>query len=239
MFILIAIISDIHGNLPALQAVLDDIGKYDVNQIVSLGDVCGYYPFINEVIELLKVHNVINLIGNHDRYIIDNIECPRSYSANYCLDYQKKVIIDENKEWLKKSINTYELDDISMVHGGWNDNEDEYIYNLTDAYFEHLEFRYFFCGHTHIQKHMLLKDGREFINPGSVGQPRDGDNRASYCLFDTEKGKVVLNRLEYNIDIVAKKMEKLGFDEKFYNNLYDGTRIGGKIDVIQYAGKYV
>ena len=236
MSILIAIVSDIHGNLPALEAVVEDIEKYDVEQIISLGDVSGYYPFINEVIDILRDKDVINLIGNHDRYIIDNTECPRSSSANICLTYQKSVITNENREWLQKSINKYEIDNISMVHGGWIDNEDEYMMKIKDDYFEKLPFKYFFCGHTHVQKHIKMINNKEFINPGSVGQPRDGDKKAAYCLFDEKTGEVILKRVKYNIDMVAQKMKEIGFEEKLYKNLYHGTRIGGKIDFIYYEG---
>lgn len=236
MFILIAIISDIHGNYPALKSVMKDIEKYEIEQIISLGDVSGYYPFINEVIDLLKSKNVINLIGNHDRYIIDNTECPRSTSANLCLNYQKSVITNENKEWLKKSISKYEDNNISMVHGGWIDNEDEYILKVKEEYFKKLSFKYFFCGHTHVQKHLQMKNEKEFINPGSVGQPRDGDKKAAYCLFDTKTEEVILKRVIYNIDEVAKKMKEIGFEERYYKNLYNGTRIGGKIDIIKHEG---
>ncbi|QNM89149.1 metallophosphoesterase family protein [Aliarcobacter cryaerophilus] len=231
---LIAIVSDIHGNLPALEAVIEDIKSYDIKQIISLGDVSGYYPFINEVIEILKENNAINIIGNHDRYIIDNTECPRSHSANICLNYQKSVITNENKEWLKTSISKYEIDNISMVHGGWVDNEDEYMMKIKDDYFEKLPFKYFFCGHTHVQKHIKLKNNKEFINPGSVGQPRDGNKEAAYCLFDEKIGEVILKRVYYDIDKVALKMKEIGFEEKLYENLYNGTRIGGKVDFIRY-----
>ncbi|WP_208994229.1 metallophosphoesterase family protein [Aliarcobacter cryaerophilus] len=231
---MIAIVSDIHGNLPALEAVIEDIKSYDIKQIISLGDVSGYYPFINEVIEILKENNAINIIGNHDRYIIDNTECPRSHSANICLNYQKSVITNENKEWLKTSISKYEIDNISMVHGGWVDNEDEYMMKIKDDYFEKLPFKYFFCGHTHVQKHIKLKNNKEFINPGSVGQPRDGNKEAAYCLFDEKIGEVILKRVYYDIDKVALKMKEIGFEEKLYENLYNGTRIGGKVDFIRY-----
>ena len=234
MFILIAIVSDIHGNLPALEAVIEDIKSYDIKQIISLGDVSGYHPFINEVIEILKENNAINIIGNHDRYIIDNTECPRSHSANICLNYQKSVITNENKEWLKTSISKYEIDNISMVHGGWVDNEDEYMMKIKDDYFEKLPFKYFFCGHTHVQKHIKMINNKEFINPGSVGQPRDGNKEAAYCLFDEKIGEVILKRVDYDIDKVALKMKEIGFEEKFYGNLYNGTRIGGKVDSIRY-----
>lgn len=231
---MIAVISDIHGNYPALKSVMEDIEKYEVKQIISLGDVSGYYPFINEVIDVLKSKNVINLIGNHDRYIIDNTECPRSASANFCLSYQKKAITKENIDWLKQSISTYEVDDMSMVHGGWIDNEDEYILKVEEEYFSKLNFKYFFCGHTHVQKHIKMKNEKVFINPGSVGQPRDGDSKAAYCLFDTKTVEVILKRVEYDIDEVAWKMNEIGFEEKYYENLYNGTRIGGKIDMIKY-----
>ena len=134
-----AILSDIHGNLPALESVLEDMAQYDIDQVISLGDVSGYYPFINEVIELLRSHQAINLIGNHDRYIIDNTECPRSTSANLCLTYQKSVITDKNREWLAKSSSSPLIfEDASMVHGGWDDPEDEYLYKINTAYLKDL-----------------------------------------------------------------------------------------------------
>jgi putative phosphoesterase len=231
---LIAIISDIHGNFPALESVLKDMEQYHVEQIISLGDIAGYYPFINEVICKLKTKNVINIIGNHDRYMLDKIECPRSYSANVCLNYQKKVITKENFKWLKNSISKIDFDNVSMVHGGWINNEDEYIFKVKDSYFEGINYKYFFCGHTHVQKKVTMKNQKFFINPGSVGQPRDGDCKAAYCLFDLIKKEVIFKRISYNIDIIASKMRELGFEKKFYENLYKGTRIGGKKDMISY-----
>ena len=234
MHILIVIVSDIHGNLPALESVLEDINKYNVTKIISLGDVSGYYPFINEVIGLLKLYDAVNIVGNHDRYIIDNTECPRSDSANVCLKYQKEIITNSNKEWLKQSINKYEFDNITMVHGGWRDPVDEYMYQVTDEYFHNLNYKYFFCGHTHVQICITLGGGKVFVNPGSVGQPRDGNKKAAYCIFDENSHFVELKRVNYNIDCAAKEMKRLGFDEKLYSNLYMGTRIDGRIDKIQY-----
>ena len=230
---LIAILSDIHGNLPALESVLEDMSQYDITQVISLGDVSGYYPSINEVIELLREHNAINLIGNHDRYIIDNTECPRSTSANFCLTYQKSVITDANRAWLAQSSASLIIGEASFVHGGWDDPEDEYLYKINTSYFERFNEKFFFCGHTHVQKHVQFENGKCFTNPGSVGQPRDGINTAAYCLFDEKKGKVHLKRVAYNIDQTANKMKMLGFEEKFYSNLYEGARIGGNIDFIE------
>jgi putative phosphoesterase len=234
MLILIAILSDIHGNLPALKSVLEDMKQYKVTKIISLGDVSGYYPFINEVIELLESYDAINLIGNHDRYIIDNTDCPRSTSANLCLTYQKSVITDANREWLKKSLPSLTMGNASFVHGGWDNPEDEYLYKIKASYFERFDEKFFFCGHTHVQKHINLNNGQFFTNSGSVGQPRDGIPTASYCVFDEKSGEVKLKRVNYNIEETANKMKELGFSEKFYINLYDGTRIGGNIDTIEH-----
>jgi len=232
MRILTAILSDIHGNLPALESVLEDMAQYNIDRVISLGDVSGYYLYINEVIELLREHKAINLIGNHDRYIIDNTECPRSTSANFCLTYQKSVISDKNRAWLAKSSPSLILGEASFVHGGWDDPEDEYLYKINASYFERFDEKFFFCGHTHVQKHIQFENGQCFTNPGSVGQPRDGINTAAYCLFDEKTGSVALKRVTYDIDKVANKMKALGFDEKFYTNLYIGSRIGGNIDTI-------
>jgi len=234
---LIAILSDIHGNLPALESVLEDMKQFGVDRIISLGDVSGYYPFINEVIELLRLHDAINLIGNHDRYVIDNTECPRSTSANLALNYQKGVIKEENRAWLQESLLSLILGNASFVHGGWDDPEDEYIYKVTSEYFQRFDEKFFFCGHTHVQIHLTLENGKQFINPGSVGQPRDGIPTAAYSLFDQNAGNILLRRVSYDIDRVAGKMRDLGFEEKFYTNLYDGTRIGGKIDKIELSKK--
>jgi len=234
MPILTAILSDIHGNLPALESVLKDMKLYKIDKVLSLGDVSGYYPFINEVIDLLKKYDAVNLIGNHDRYIIDNTECPRSTSANACLNYQKSVITDDNRAWLAKSSASIISNNASYVHGGWDDPEDEYLYKISSSYFERFNEKYFFCGHTHVQKHIQLNDTQHFTNPGSVGQPRDGVNTAAYCLFDEMSGSVELRRVRYDIDIVANKMKELGFTEKFYTNLYNGARIGGNVDSIEF-----
>jgi predicted phosphodiesterase len=230
---LIAILSDIHGNLPALEAVLEDLSSQEITQIISLGDVSGYYPLINEVIDLLRSHDAINLIGNHDRYIIDDTECPRSSSANRCLQYQRSVITESNRRWLAQSLPSLKLGQASMVHGGWEDPEDEYLYTIRPSYFERFDAEYFFCGHTHVQAHIRLNARQYFTNPGSVGQPRDGIASAAYALFDEKNGKVTLKRRSYEIDKIATQMKRLGFEEKFYANLYTGSRIGGRVDSIR------
>lgn len=224
---MIAIISDIHGNYPAFKAVIEDIKKSEVTSIISLGDIAGYYCFINECIELCKEHGVINILGNHDYYLISNAGCPRSYSANMCLSYQKAIIKPDNLMWLKESIPFYDDDTISLRHGGWKDPLDEYIYEFAFDIVNGYKQTIFASGHTHIQ---CIKKGQGLVyfNPGSVGQPRDYDPRAAYAIVD-DSGSVELRRCDYSIDDVVNSMSELGFPDRISRCLYRGCKIGEDI----------
>ena len=221
---MIAILSDIHGNYPALKAVLDDVDKVGCERIISLGDVAGYYCMVNECIDALRARDVVNLLGNHDDYLVSRAVCPRSNSATRCIEFQQQVIFPENREWLASSISTLEFENVSMVHAGWNDPLDEYLHTISESYFAGKAATIFFSGHTHVQ--VLAKFGNKiYCNPGSVGQPRDGDPRAGYAILD--RGEIALRRVEYDIDSIVAAMKVAGFDAYFYENLYRGSRIGG------------
>ena len=220
---MIAIISDIHGNFPALQAVMDEIERSDCEKIVSLGDVAGYYCQINECIRLLRQKDVPNIMGNHDYYMVNNQPCPRSNTANDLLRYQRAHITPDHLEWLKSSTQKIECNGASFVHGGWKDPLDEYLTVADEDYFRDESATYFFSGHTHIQSLNIF--GKIcHCNPGSVGQPRDNDPRAAFALFDG--GKIYLRRVDYDIDKIAVAMERCGFDRYFYEGLYAGLKIG-------------
>jgi predicted phosphodiesterase len=227
---MIAIISDIHGNYPALQAVLADIDKMGCRSVLSLGDVAGYYCMINECIVELKNRGIINIMGNHDDYLVNNMCCPRSTAANQCMDYQRKIITTDNFRWLQTSVPSIRLDDLSLVHGGWVDGLDEYLQQIPIDYFELLPGKYFFSGHTHVQAAIEFND-KTYCNPGSVGQPRDGDRRAAYAIFN--QGMIELRRVEYDITQIAEAMTEANFSSYFFENLQQGTQIGGKISTIQ------
>ncbi len=223
---MLAIISDIHGNYPALEAVIADIDRLNCEQVICLGDVAGYYCMINDCIDLLRERNIVNLMGNHDDYLVHNKPCPRSNSANACLDYQRVTITEHNHNWLSRSLPNYNFEDLRFVHAGWNDSLDEYLYDLNADYFKDIEGKYFFSGHTHVQ--VLLNLGEKiYCNPGAVGQPRDGDWRAAYAILD--HGQILLRRIEYDVDRIASAMKDAHFDPYYYTNLYNGTRIGGQI----------
>ncbi len=223
---MIGIISDIHGNYNALSSVLLRMEEIGVSEIVCLGDIGGYYCQINECCDALRTHNIFSLMGNHDFYLATGEACPRSNSANACLDYQRKILSYENLAWLCGLPSEAELYGIRMIHGGWNDALDEYL-KPSQEYFETLQGQYFVSGHTHVQT-IWVGNGKTYCNPGSVGQPRDGDPRAGFATWDGDS--FFLHRVDYDITRIQKEMARAGFSPYFYENLTKGVRIGGKID---------
>lgn len=216
----IGIISDIHGNYEALKVVLSELDKLGVNHIYCLGDVVGYYSQVNECCDELRNRNIPCLMGNHDWYLASGGFCPRSKSVNDCLVYQRKVITNENIEWLRTFQIQKIIDNIHMVHGGWADPIDEYLLEPNDEYFSKIKGKDFASGHTHIQMLKIFND-KTYCNPGSVGMPRDNDPRAAFATYD---GMFTLHRIEYNMQPVFDLMEKAGFSDYYYGGLKTGAR---------------
>ncbi|MDX4071369.1 metallophosphoesterase family protein [Aliarcobacter skirrowii] len=216
---MIALISDIHGNYEALKEVLKKIDFLGINEIYCLGDITGYYTQVNECCEELRKRDVKCILGNHDWYIISNTGCPRSKSANDCLNYQKTIITRENLDWLTTLPIYRRVGELAVVHGGWNDPLEEYLYP-SDDYFDKYPNKYFASGHTH--KQLVKQFGEKvYCNPGSVGQPRDKNYMSSFATFDGNKFE--LHRVDYNVDEVSRLMAKAGFDEYYYKRLKDGA----------------
>lgn len=222
---MIALISDVHGNYPALERVLEEIDRLGCGQILSLGDVSGYYCMINECIEELRRRKVINLLGNHDHYLIHHDACPRSTTVNICMDYQRRIISEENYRYLEGSVEEFDNGVLSARHGGWSDPIDEYIKRFDFSAAKGRKEKIFASGHTHIQ-HMEQSGPLTYVNPGSVGQPRDGDSRAAFAVLEDDGG-ITCYRVKYDIEKIARQMRREGFSERTYECLYRGVRIGG------------
>lgn len=218
-----ALIADVHGNAPALEAVLVAADAKGADRILSLGDIAGYYCELNECIALLRERRVLNVMGNHDHYLLTNTACSRSTSANVCLAYQRTSIAPEHFAWLEGSLREYREEGSWFVHGGWNDPLDEYVGNFDFRRPPEERVRLFASGHTHVQT-LQRGERRTYVNPGSVGQPRDGDSRAAFAMIDDEGG-VTLCRVDYDIDRIAHAMKRAGFDRRFYAGLYHGRGI--------------
>lgn len=224
---MLAILSDIHGNYPALMAVLRRIDELGCDRIVSLGDVAGYYAQPNECIEELRARNAPGLMGNHDHYLLTGAACPRSRSANDCLTFQRRVVKPANLEWLAQCPKALRTGELNMVHAGWKDALEEYLPNPEETYFRGLPGTIFLSGHTHVP--MIREFGHGiYANPGSVGQPRDGDARAAFAVENGDR--ITIERVAYDIEATAYAMRKAGFEDYYYRNLYIGRQIGFKVE---------
>lgn len=216
----IAFISDIHGNYEALKAVLSELDKLGISSVYCAGDIVGYYSQINECCNELRSRGIPSVMGNHDWYMAGGGFCPRSRSVNDCLAYQRVIIEKENLDWLKTLPVYIQIDQIQMVHGGWADPIDEYL-KPGQEYFEKVMGDVFVSGHTHVQTVQRFGN-KTYCNPGSVGQPRDGDPRAAFAIYDGKNFE--LHRVEYDMQKVFDLMEAAGFNDYYYGGLKTGAK---------------
>lgn len=225
-----AIISDIHSNLEAFRSVLGVIDGSSVDNIICLGDIVGYGADPNECVEIIKSRNISSLIGNHDRAACGLTE-PAGFNpaARQAALWTRSELTDENKDYLKNLPGEDVLDGFMIVHGAPSD-PDKYILSALDAASEFPLLKnksLCFFGHTHVSVAYSLSDGRVsasrervcsirdgvsyLINPGSVGQPRDRDPRASFVIYD-DRGEAEFRRVEYAVEIARKKIIDSGLD---------------------------
>lgn len=237
----IGVLADVHSNLEALEAVLEDMGRVD--QIWCLGDVVGYGPEPNACCEVLSQGNlqsqrtqkVICVAGNHDWGVLGKLDLAWFNNfAREAITITQKIIKKEPRTFLESLPEIQKLDKVVLVHGSVREPLTKYIFERHQAAinFENFSEKICFVGHTHypvifemdeeivreivphFQKKVKLRKGcRYIINPGSVGQPRDGDWRASYGLFDDHNLSFEFRRVEYPIEKNQKKMRKLGLPE--------------------------
>jgi putative phosphoesterase len=215
----VGLISDIHGNYPALLAVIEALDANGVDRIACLGDTAGYYPQINECIELLRERNISSVMGNHDWYLSGG-HCLRSNIVNICIDYQKSIITSSNLNWLKSLPVEIEKYGIRMVHGGWSDPLDEYL-KPNENYFLPLRGKYFASGHSHVPQ-IFSSEGKVWCNPGSVGQPRDANPQASFAIFDGTTFQI--HRAKYDVMETINKCKLAGLPNKVYGGLQFGSK---------------
>ena len=239
----VLVISDIHANLTALEAVLDDAGQLDA--IWLLGDVVGYGPDPNECIACVKkLPNLVCLLGNHDAATLGWIDTSTFNSAaRIAVLWTKNTITPENLHYLGKLPEIICDGDSTLAHGSPRQPVWEYLLNIRNATenFEYFDTSYCFVGHTHLPTIYQLTDGhntadliipemdiplmlspRAIINPGSVGQPRDHDPRASYSVFDSETSIIEYRRVPYDIHAVQTRMEQAGLPQRHIERLAVG-----------------
>jgi len=217
------LISDVHGNVVALEKVLEKLDSCDV--IYSAGDVVGYYPYFNETVEKFREEEIKSVMGNHDYAVVNSDFSGMNPFARETAVYTKNNIEEKNLEWLSSLPLSIKTEYFEIYHGIPGNDELAYtVYlfpedPLIDFFLE--KHGNIVVGHTHIQfieKH----EGNMLINPGSVGQPRDGDPRAAYAIFDTESGNVKLERTKYSIQEVYDSVLKAGLPEFLGKRLFEG-----------------
>jgi putative phosphoesterase len=220
----IGVISDVHANLVALEAVLADMPPVD--RLVCAGDVVGYNPWPAECVERVRERCSATVEGNHDR----NVDTPNRYSMNRMAHEGLKLASErlgpEQKEWLRSLPRTVELADdrVLMVHDH-PEHVDQYVRPHSFPKLRRYLDDHDACilGHTHVQ-HQATVDGRLLLNPGSVGQPRDEDPRAAYAVVDTapDPMEAHCHRVEYDVARVQRACRDAGLPGKTGERLAEG-----------------
>jgi predicted phosphodiesterase len=240
----IAIISDIHANLEALNSVLDDIRERGgAERVWCLGDIVGYGPEPRECIEALRNITNICIAGNHDLASIGKLSTEDfNPDAAAACRWTAKQLSPSDAEYLGNLPLVVREGDFTLVHGSPREPVLEYLTSIGQAIenLPLLKTRYCLIGHSHIPlafkaeangkvsggnfsgELKLNPKQKLFINPGGVGQPRDRDPRASYAIYDSEKNNVKLYRVPYDIEATQTKMTELGLPKKLASRLAYG-----------------
>ncbi len=237
----IALLSDIHANLVALDAVLDAIGAVDA--IWHLGDVVGYGPDPDGVVGRLSELGAIGVRGNHDAAAVGGLEIDAfNHDARRAMEWTRSTIGSTTRAWLAALPERRTESGFSLVHGSPRDPTWEYITTAPVARrnLELLETTYGLHGHTHLPSVFRDEDGfietmspsdgstltldarRSLINPGSVGQPRDGDPRAGAAVIDLERLIVTWQRVAYDIAAVQTAMRRRKLPDRLIQRLDHG-----------------
>jgi predicted phosphodiesterase len=237
----IAVLSDIHANLPALDAVLAAAGEVDA--IWQLGDVVGYGPEPDAVVGRLRDAGALGVRGNHDAAAIGGSEIEWfNPEARRAMEWTRTAISPETVAWLSELPQRATLTGCELVHGSPREPTWEYITSVpvARANLALLRSPIGLHGHTHIpvafvdhdgrvdvvgpgrESHLELRGRRALLNPGSVGQPRDGDADASFMILDPEAGEVSWHRVAYDVEAVQKAMRAAGLPPSLSSRLAVG-----------------
>lgn len=223
MTVRVALISDVHGNIFAIEAVLAAIRESGADRIVCAGDIVGYYPYVNETLGRVRAEGIDCVMGNHDAILTGNLPSDAALMEKYCLDRAAEVIEPEHLEWLRNLPRSLHIEDgegFRVVHGSPRDPLSEYVYPDGDlAAFEGEPSGAIVLGHTHWP--MLRHAGDVMIiNPGSCGQPRDYMPGACFALFDTAERHVDFRRVSYDLKRLTDDLGARGLRRELIDILW-------------------
>jgi len=237
----VVIFGDIHGNLPALEAVLANMGARERSPLYCLGDLVGYGTFPNEVIAAIRERNIPTLMGNYDQGVGNSSDdCGCAYTSKAAEALGKRSIAwsnqnttADNKLYLRQLVDQIPLQlgglRVRLVHGSPR-KINEYLYeDRPDTSMERLldmaEADVLVCGHTHIPYHRILPSGRHVVNAGSVGKPKDGNPEACYVVLESINNNLIVTfrRVPYEIERAAKAIEATEMPNEYVQMLRSGT----------------
>ena len=241
----VLVISDIHANLPALEAVLTDAGEIGYDQVWCLGDVVGYGSRPNECIERIRtLPGLVCLLGNHDAAMLGQIDIESfNREAGQSAMWTKNTLTESSCEFLKSLTIKTVVQDVTLAHGSPRNPVWEYLVDIYTARDNFAHFNTLTClvGHTHVPLAYQLEEnprrsiltqfvgpaaypinGRAILNPGSVGQPRDYDPRASYAIYDLEKEHFEIHRVAYDVTTAQKWILEAGLPGRHAERLEYG-----------------
>ncbi|RAL20561.1 metallophosphoesterase [Lujinxingia litoralis] len=244
---LIGIFSDVHANIDALKPVVEAYKDHQpaIDKYVCLGDVVGYGAEPNACCELVRELAEVTILGNHDAAVCGRMNYAYYYdAARNALDWHANKLQETHHEWLRTLPYREDWENLCFCHGSPINKEDfEYVFNLQQAsqLIEHWDElnEITFIGHSHLTKSFALhpedgaveifgptlkfEEGRKYIvTVGSVGQPRDNDNRACYGVYDTEERTFTFNRVDYDIREAARKIFESELSSDFAKRLFFG-----------------
>lgn len=240
----VAVLSDIHSNLHALEAVLADVGRHAPDEIWCLGDVVGYGPRPNECVAIVRERADLCLCGNHDLASVGGLDTAEfSGDAGVAVRWTQTVLGDSEAAWLRGLAPLAKRPGVELFHGSPRDPVWDYVLTEQVALISILETQapLVLVGHSHVALALawdgealsggLAPDGTEtetagtrwLVNPGSVGQPRDGDERAAWVLIDDEAGRAAFRRVPYPIEKTQAEIRARELPETLARRLSDGV----------------
>lgn len=240
----VALLSDVHGNLPAFKAVTADVERVGVDETWCLGDLVGYGAQPNECVALAAETCCLCLIGNHDLVVLGKLDIA-DFSANAAAAalWTREHIGKDTTDYLAGLAAQDETRSLGLYHASPRDPVWEYVLStlLANACIDAMEPRVGAVGHSHVAlcfwreqegetrgelaaagTERDLSEGRWLINPGGVGQPRDGDPRAAWLLLDLERWAATWHRVEYPIAEAAAAIEEAGLPQALADRLHYG-----------------
>ena len=240
-----AIISDIHGNLPALQKVLARLTSSSIDSYLCLGDIVGYGAQPNECCAIIQELDAVCIRGNHEEGVLrPDFEQWFNAAARACLVWTRGQLTEENRAFLESLAETAQIGNITICHGSIPD-PNFYITSPQEALpsFQVMAGTVGFFGHTHSAEYFVQREAgglpeqrpspagetclvetgcKYLVNPGAVGQPRDGNPQAAYAIYDEESSRIELCRVDYDIAAAQRKMLDAGLPSSMSLRLSHG-----------------